>query len=211
MSTGTAPSSQHSTSPMRPGVFPSTRVEPPTDADRPDGPPPTPDAELTSAELAALIRIGASAPPVAGRYSPDELRLSIGGIDAAAGHRYSQVVATNSGRTPCTLIGWPGLGFRGIWGTTFPVVAERTTGPSDRVDQIPADPTRPVALAAGGRAGADLEWTGALAGNRQERVSLIAVQLVAGGPAVKLPVPTANQLDLGAETTVRVGRWRPVR
>ncbi|MGI8418106.1 MAG: DUF4232 domain-containing protein [Nakamurella sp.] len=211
--TETTTSSKYSTSGngMRSGVFPTTRVEPPTAADRQDGPPATPDAALTAAELAALIRVTASAPPVAGRCSVGQLRLSLGIVDAAAGHRYSQVVATNTGRQSCTLTGWPGLGFRGSWGTAFPVIAARATTQIDWVDEIPADPRLPVTVAPGGRAGADLEWTGALAGNREERVSLIAVQLATGGPAMALPVPTANQSDLGAESTVQVGRWRPVR
>lgn len=140
--TETTTSSKYSTSGngMRSGGFPTTRAEPPTDADRPDGPPATPDAELTAAELAALIRITSSAPPVAGRCSVGQLRLSLGIVDAAAGHRYSQVVATNSGRQSCTLTGWPGLGLRGSWGTAFPVIAARTTSQIDLVDEIPADP-----------------------------------------------------------------------
>lgn len=191
----------------RPGVLPSTRLEPPLDADRPDGPAPTPDQALTAADLTGLVRRPASDPVDDQRCTPADVRLSLTGLAAAAGHRYAQLVATNAGDRTCQLRGWPGVGFRGAWGTAFPVIAEQV-GPSiERVGVPPADPGVAVSLAPGGRAAAELEWTGALAGNRQERMSLIAVQFGAGGPAAALPVPAGNQIDLGAETTVRIGPW----
>lgn len=187
--------------------MPSTRVEPPTDADRPDGPAPTPDAELTPADLAGLIRLPASVPDDDERCGPQDVELSLIGLDAAAGHRYAQLVATNSGTRDCQLTGWPGVGFRGGWGTAFPVVAEQVRSQIERVGVPPADPGVAVGLPPGGRAAAELEWTGALAGNREERMSLIAVQFGAGGPVAGLAVAPGIQVDLGAESTVRIGPW----
>jgi uncharacterized protein DUF4232 len=192
----------------RPGVFPSTPVEPPTDIDRPDGRSPTPDDELTAAELDALVRLEASAAAAPGRCSPGDVRLALSGIDAALGHRYSRIVATNVTHQSCTLVGWPGLGFRGGWGSAFPMIAERSTPRVGQANPQSADASRPVTLAPGGRAAAELEWTGALAGAQQEHVSLIAVQLSAAGPAAALPV-AADHVDIGEDTTVRISWWRP--
>lgn len=191
----------------RPGVLPSTRMEPPLDADRPDGPAPTPDDALTTVDLTGLVRQAASDPVDDQRCTPVDVRLSLTGMDAAAGHRYAQLVATNVGDRTCALRGWPGLGFRGAWGTAFPVVAEQVRPSVERVGVPAADPSTAVTLAPGGGAAAELEWTGALAGRREERMSLIAVQFGAGGDAAALPVAAGNQIDLGAETTVRIGPW----
>ncbi len=151
---------------MRPGVVPTTRVEPPSAADYPDGPSPTPDGELTVDDLMGLIRTPASGRSTAGSCMPDDVRLSL----LRRRHRYAQLTATNiSGRT-CELVGWPGIGVRGEWGTPLPVVAEHSTIQVDQVGVPPADSDTPVALAAGGHAVAEFEWTGALAGTRDEHV-----------------------------------------
>lgn len=132
--------------PWRSGVFPTTRVEPPTDADRPDGPTPTPDGELTPADLTGLIRLEASAPTGTDGCGPQDIVLSLTGFDAAAGHRYARLIATNGSDRPCSLIGWPGLGFRGEWGTAFPVVAERNAAPAERIGVPAASPDFAVVL-----------------------------------------------------------------
>lgn len=205
-------SSSTSTSPdeaMRSSVFPTTRVKPPTGANRPDSPAATPDDELTAAELAALVRLDASAEPAAGRCAPDDVHLGLRGFDGAAGHRYAQILATNVSGQPCTLLGWPGMGFRGQWGTAFPLVAERDETPSDRAGAVPHDPAEPVTLGPDGSAAADLEWTGARAGATEEKVSLFAVQLVDGGPVASLLIPAADHVDIGETTSVRVRQWAP--
>ena len=194
---------------MRHGVVPTTRVEPPADADRPDGPSPTPDVELTVDDLLGLIRTPATGRSTAGSCTPDDMRLSLTEPDAAAGHRYAQLTATNiSGRT-CELVGWPGVGLRGAWGTPLPVVAEHSTMQVDRVGVPPADSDTAVALAVGGRAVAEFEWTGALAGTRDEHVSLIAVQLAADAAPAGLLVDPTDHVYIGPDTTVRVGPWGP--
>ncbi len=206
-SLSTPPTGHSSSDLWRSGVFPTTRVEPPTDADRPDGPTPTPDDELTVADLAGLVRLEASAPAAADRCAPQDVRLSLTGIDAAAGHRYARLIAANTSDRTCTLVGWPGLGFRGEWGAAFPVVAERSEVQVERVGVPPASPD--VALDPGDRAAAEFEWTGALAGARDEPVSLIAVQFAADGPAAGLAVLPEGHVDLGPDTTVRIGAWGP--
>lgn len=212
-SPGTMPhSSSTSTSPeggMRTGVFPTTRVEPPTGADRPDSPAATPDDELTAAELAALVRLDASAEAAAERCAPDDVHLSLRGFDGAAGHRYAQILATNVSGQRCTLLGWPGMGFRGEWGTAFPLVAEHDETPSDRGGAVPHDAAEPIALGPDGGATADLEWTGARAGATEEKVSLMVVQLVHDGAVASLLVPAADHVDIGEATTVRVRKWVP--
>jgi hypothetical protein len=194
---------------MRPGVFPTTRVEPPAGVPPADDPAIVPDDELSAAQLADLITLPASAPSVAGRCTPDDLNLSLYGFDAAAGHRFSAVLAINVGGDACTLIGWPGMGFCGDNGSAFDLVAEHEKTPSDRVGAVPHDPDEPVALEPGGRATVDLEWTGSLAGAYDEKVSLIAVQLVTGGPAGAIVIPDDEPVDIGDGTTVRVRQWAP--
>jgi hypothetical protein len=127
-------------------------------ADRPDGPPSTADGRLTAADLAALIRLPASAPKGDDSCTPDDLRLSLTDADHAAGHRYARLIATNTSQHTCSLVGFPGLGFRGGWGTAFP---------------------------------------------------LVAVQFVAGGPVGPLIVNSSDHVDLGQDTTVRIGPWGP--
>lgn len=194
---------------MRPGVFPSTRVDPPSGAPRPDGPAATPDNELTAAELSGLVRLPASEPAAAGSCTPDDLDLRLVGFDAAAGHRYSQIRATNIAAEECTLRGWPGLGFRGANGTAFALVAEHNATASDRVNAVPHDPAEPVVLKPGGASTADIEWTGALAGAYDEHVSLIALQLATDGPAGSIIIPEDEPVDIGEGTTVRIRRWAP--
>ncbi|MET3805860.1 hypothetical protein ABIB25_002868 [Nakamurella sp. UYEF19] len=192
---------------MRPGVVPSTRVEPPSGADRPDGAAPTPDRKLSADELKALIGTPASAGAATDRCSARDVSVALSGSEAAAGHRYAQLIAANTSGRTCTLVGWPGLGLRGAWGTAFATVVERSTIGVDRIGVPPADAATAVTMAPGGRAAAEFEWTGALAGVRDEPVSLIAVQFtVDGDPAVALLDPD-ERVDIGPETTVRVGPW----
>lgn len=194
---------------MRPGVAPSTRVEPPPGADRPEGPTPTPDDELTKRDLEGLINIPASAASTGNNCTSGQVRLSLAGSDAALGHRYARLIAENTSDRTCELIGWPGLGLRGEWGTAFATVAERSTIPVDLEGVPPAEVNTAVTIPAGGRAAVDFEWTGALGGNRDEHVSLIAVQLAADESPGVLIVDAGDHVDIGPDTTVRVGTWRP--
>lgn len=193
---------------MRTGVVPSTPVPPPSDADRPDGPPPTPDDQLTDADLADLIRSAASAPSTPESCSGAEVQISLTDSEAITGHRYAQLVATNTSNRTCQLIGWPGLGMRGAWGTALPVVAEHSVIPVNRVGVPEASPDTAVTLAAGGgRAVAEFEWTGALAGHYDEHVSLIAVQLATDQSPTALFIDPDDPVDIGPDTTVKVGAW----
>lgn len=67
-----------------------------------------------------------------------------------------------------------------------------------------------MVLEPGGGAAAEFEWTGARAGVQEESVSLIAVQFAADGPVAGMAVRPADNVDLGADTTVRIGAWGPI-
>lgn len=184
------------------GGFPSTRIPPPTDADRPDGPPPTPDARLPTSALRTLLRTAASGN---GTCSAAQLRLRLGGIDAALGHRYTTIRATNSSSTACTLVGYPGLGFRGEWGTAFPVAAERSSIELTGIGN--EKPNQALRLAPGQTAVAPLEWTGSLAGAYDEKASLLVVQPSEGAVPIRL-LMLGDKPDLGEGSSVYVDHWK---
>ncbi len=190
----------------RSGVFPTTRVEMPRGAIRPEGASATPDADLSADDLTGLLTSSASVAPTDATCSADAVSLSLTGLDAALGHRYAQVLARNHSAAACELAGWPGLGVRGQNGTAFAIVAERAD-PALIGGPPAASPDSPLTLAPGETAAAQLEWTGSLAGAYDEHASLIVVQFAAGQPLGALIVPTGDQIDIGPETTVRVGPW----
>lgn len=171
----------------------------------------TPDPELTDADLLELLRIPATAPADAETCTPADLTLALGAGDAAMGHRYSAIVATNDSDRPCTLRGYPGIGARGEWGSQFLLVAsqEGLTGQDDPA--LAADPP-PVTILPGETAIAPLEWTGELAGAESEWASILVVQAAAGQTPVAVPAvlaePTSGPVDIGMQTTVRVAWWR---
>lgn len=169
--------------------------------ERPDGPSPTPDAQLDDAALTALLRTRASVRAGERSCRPDQVRLSLESFDAATGHRFTQVVVRNTSADTCVLEGIPGIGVRGEWGKRFV--------PEVRPDDGPTGGVRPsvVELAPKARAVAALEWTGALAGAQSEKASLLVVQLAGG--QVPWPVParigtSTEPLDIGMFTTLDV-------
>lgn len=173
--------------------------------------PVTPDAGLSDADLVELLRIPATAPAGAEACTPADLTLELGAGDAAMGHRYSAIVATNDSDRACTLRGYPGIGARGEWGSRFLLVAsqEAVTGQDDPA--LASDPP-PVTVLPGETAIAPLEWTGELAGAESEWASILVVQPAAGQTPVAVPAvlaePTSGAVDIGMQTTVRVAWWR---
>ena len=169
----------------------------------PDGPPPTPDSELTDADLRELLRTRGSSTATDDTCGPAEVTGRLSGIDAALGHRYTSLVVKNTSSRTCTLEGVPGLGARGEQGHRFTVTVE----PGSSVSGA----TGPVRLAPGAQARSLVEWTGDLAGHDAENASLLVVQLAAG----QVPVPVAARvtdvpteeglLDIGMFTTIRLG------
>ena len=189
---------------------PSSGELPPGFDEMPDGEI-TPDSALSPADVTALLRLPASGTAAPDSCRPDEVNVSIEGLDAAAGHRYARVVLTNvSGRT-CTVSGFPGIGARGEWGTTFELAVEHRDPSATPV------PQSPVTLQPGAAGFANIEWTGELAGAESEKISMLALQLAQGQDAFGIPgvgevaadsgdlSGQAMPLDIGILTTVRIG------
>lgn len=185
--------------------------EPPPGFDEmPDGEI-TPDSALSPADLTALLRIPASDTATPESCLPNEVRVSIEGLDAAAGHRYARVVLTNVSSRTCTVSGFPGIGARGDWGNTFELAAEHRDPSASPVNPIV------VTLQPGTAGFANLEWTGELAGAESEKVSMLVLQLAQGQEAFGVPAVgavaadsgdlsgQAVSLDIGILTTVRIG------
>jgi hypothetical protein len=181
--------------PSSPAVYAETGPPPGWDQP-PDGPPPIPDSELSQDELAALVRTQASGPLVADACQPDQVELSLRGFDAAAGNRYTSLVVRNASANPCALRGSPGLGARGQWGNEFVLDEPNTVSGAEAPDKID--------LAPGAQAVAGLHWSNP-AGNDQEWISSLVVQLAPDGPAkalaaqvTSLPCPAGDTIDCQA-------------
>lgn len=175
-----------------------------------DGPAPTPAADLTPSQLREMLRLPATGPATATTCTDVDVHVTE--LDVAMGHRFGTLVVENAGATDCELQGYPGLGARGAWGSTFVLALEQR----DPLD--PGSSVQPlVPLPPGGRAVANLEWTGALGGAESERAALLVVQLAVGTVPVTVALDPDGVrgdrdviVDLGTETTVRVGPFAPV-
>lgn len=205
-SSTTAPTSAatpSSTTPPLSAGPPSEAELSPGWADSPDGPAPTPDADLSDAALTAVLRTRSSSPNREESCGPAEVTARLSRVDAALGHRYTSLIVTNSSLRTCVVAGVPGVGARGEWGHRFTLTVERRVSP--------AGSTRPVRLAPGAEARALVEWTGELAGHDAERASLLVIQLASGQVPVRVPAhvtdaPAAvSDLDIGMLTTMRLG------
>ena len=169
----------------------------------PDGPAPTPDADLPDAALTALLRTRGSSAEGDESCGPGDVSARLSGVDAALGHRYTSLVVTNTSSRACVVEGVPGIGARGDLGHRFTLTVERGTPASGSAG--------PVRLAPGGEARSLVEWTGELAGHDAERASLLVVQLASGQVPVPVParitdVPAgAGDVDVGMFTTLRLG------
>lgn len=176
--------------------------------------------ELSEEQRRSLLQTAATDPAPGNACQPADLTLRLGTLDVALGHRFSQIVAKNTGAEPCALTGTPGLGAVGHEGSPLILDLEQR----DSVD--PSAPS-PVLLAPDGEAYANLEWTGALAGAESEYLQSFVIQFAAeqtpaqfsppgegaGHPANgRVPEPytweSSGIRDLGYGTTVRIGPWR---
>ena len=173
--------------------------------------PVTPDAELTAADLAGMLRLPATAASTSTSCRPEAVTVSLMFSDAAMGHRYGVLKVVNDSSEACSVQGYPGIGARGGWGSTFQLAAEQRDpiAPSATQDE--------VMLAPGGSAVANMEWTGELAGAQSEPISLLVVQLTTDGEVIGHPVSAESTgipepdtgIDIGMMTTVRVGPLQP--
>ncbi|WP_408896957.1 DUF4232 domain-containing protein [Nocardioides sp. R1-1] len=173
---------------------------PPGYDERPDGAAPPADDELGDAALTALLRTRSSV-RADGHCTPEQVAVTLEGLDSSLGHRYSRIVVRNRSREACAVEGVPGIGLRGQWGSRFVPEVEH----SDR--SLNGDPvaSAPLRLAPGERAASDLEWTGDLAGAEAEPASLLVVQLASGQVPVAIPARVGTEwLDFGQFTTLRL-------
>jgi len=192
--------------PLTAGAPSESEISPGWD-EAPDGPAPTPDAELPDAALTALLRTRGSSTAGAESCGPADVAARLSGVDAALGHRYTSLVVRNTSSRTCVVEGVPGVGTRGDRGHRLMLTVERGTSASGS--------TGPVRLRPGGEAQALVEWTGDLAGHDAERASLFVVQLASGQVPVRLPARIADApagesvVDVGMFTTVRLGPFQP--
>ncbi|MCZ2262390.1 DUF4232 domain-containing protein [Isoptericola sp. QY 916] len=157
-------------------------------------PPPTPE------EHTVPLPAGVGAWPDdddAPACASDDLRLTLGTPDAAAGGRYLAVLAENVSERPCALDGVPRLTFRNADGE-----------PQDDVTTEPAAPgvvPGRVVVPVGERALATVQWRAMSAANDPDVTTTVDVVAVPDGDPVPL-TPTA-ELDLLDGAEVRVGPW----
>lgn len=133
----------------------------------------------------------------------DDLRLSLGTPDAAAGGRFLAVHAENVSGRPCALDGVPRLTFRNADGT-----------PQDDVTTEPSAPgvvAGRVIVPAGERAIATVQWRAMSTANDPDVTTTVDVVAVPGATAVSLapeyPDPGPAELDVLDGAEVRVGPW----
>ncbi len=192
--------------PLSAGAPHETELTPGWD-ESPDGPAPTPDADLSDADLKALLRTRAEAAAGDSKCGPEDVDARLSGLDAAAGHRYTSLVVKNTSKRACVVEGVAGVGARGQWGHRFTLIAEPGIGSGF---------TGPVRLSPGDAARSLLEWTGNLPGNGAERASILVFQLAAGQVPVPVPTRISNMpgeedaLDVGMDTTIRLAPFEPV-
>ena len=133
----------------------------------------------------------------------DDLRLSLGTPDAAAGGRYLAVHAENVSGRPCALDGVPRLTFRDADGAPQDDV---TTGPA-----APGVVAGRVVVPAGERALATVQWRAMSTANDADVTTAVAVVAVPGAEPVPLspevPGVGAAELDVLDGAEVRVGPW----
>ncbi|WP_139185772.1 DUF4232 domain-containing protein [Sanguibacter gelidistatuariae] len=169
-----------------------------------------PDADLTPGDLAGMLRLQATATSTSTSCRPDTVALSLTFADAAMGHRYGVLEVVNTSSVACSVQGYPWIGARGAWGSSFQLAAEQR----DPIDQAATQDQ--VMLAPGASAVANVEWTGELAGAESEPISLLVLQLTSDGEATGHPVSAESAgigvpdtgIDIGMMTTVRIGPLR---
>lgn len=182
-------------------------------------PGPEPE-ELSEEQRRSLLQTSATDPAPADACQPQDLRVRLGTLDVALGHRFSQIVVHNVGGEACALTGTPGLGAVGHQGSPLVLDLEQR-------DPVDRDAPALVLLQPATEAYANLEWTGALAGAESEYLQSFVIQFAAGQTPAQFSPPgqgaghPANRTvpepyawepsgirDLGYGTTVRIGPWR---
>lgn len=98
----------------------------------------TPTASATaSSSPSASPSPSISPTPLAAGCKSKHLKLSIGAGQGAAGSSYQPIVFTNTGSTPCSLFGYPGVSFLDTSGNQIGVAAIRAHGSKQAVTLAP--------------------------------------------------------------------------
>lgn len=129
----------------------------------------------------------------------DEVALSIGGWNAATGHRAARIMLENTGTRTCTVQGYPDLDFESGDGWVMGITAVH--GGSMMTEDSAAVP---VTLAPGAEATADIGWRGT-AGADMVRVGTLLVAPYAGTERQELEA----DIDLAEPGFLTVTAWAP--
>ncbi|MCQ1952049.1 DUF4232 domain-containing protein [Arthrobacter sp. zg-Y238] len=129
----------------------------------------------------------------------EEVESSIGGWDAATGHRAAQITVRNTGTRSCTVQGYPDLDFESSDGWVMGITAVH--GGSHMTED---PPVQPVTLAPGEAATASIGWRGT-AGAGMVRVGTLLVAPYSGTQRQELEA----DIDLAEPGYLTVTAWTP--
>ncbi|MCQ1986047.1 DUF4232 domain-containing protein [Arthrobacter sp. zg-Y844] len=129
----------------------------------------------------------------------EEVEPSIGGWDAATGHRAAQITLRNTGTRSCTVQGYPDLDFESSDGWVMGITAVH--GGSHMTQDAPVEP---VTLAPGEEATASIGWRGT-AGAGVVRVGTLLVAPYSGTQRQELEA----DIDLAEPGFLTVTAWAP--
>lgn len=171
-----------------PTAAPPEEGDPPPGWDEPlDGDVPA-DADLDDDALLELLRTPAQAASSSEHCEPTEVAARLEGFDMWLGHRATWLTVRNTSDRTCVVEGVPGVGARGERGHGFALtVGSAATGTEE---------FGPVTLAVGAEAQAMVEWTGALAGAEDERVSMLVFQLASDQAPIGVAATIEDDPDL---------------
>jgi len=135
-----------------------------------------------------------------------QLKLSLAGGDAGAGHRVSILGVQNLGAQTCSLTGYPVVALQDAQGRVLAAVrTEQNPGSYFRAGQPPA----PVELAPQGQAFFDLAWSAIPNEGRGERTCPTAARIRMTAPGDTSPV-TLSQSFSPCGGRIQVSPFRPV-
>ena len=71
-----------------------------------------------------MLRLPATATSSPTSCGPEDVTVSLTFVDAAMGHRFGVLKGVNASFEECSVQGYPGIGARGGWGSTFQLTAD---------------------------------------------------------------------------------------
>lgn len=162
--------------------------------------PAAPDAAAADGSSAGRAASPWPDDPAAPACAGTDLDVTLGGSDAALGHRYLLLTATNASAAPCAVQGRPDITFVRASGTPVPDVETGTpTGTPD--------PARYV-VPPGGALHAPLTWLAMSTALDPDVTEVLRVTAVPGADPEEVPVDRGG-LDILAGAAVQVGAWEP--